>query len=104
MLGIVYWQTNNAGVMPHHADTAIKAATSGGAIVGQIVFGYLADLLGRKKMYGVELIIIIFCTLAQSLCGSSTALSFVGVLIFYRVVMGIGVGGDYPLSAVITAE
>ena len=73
-------------------------------------------------MYGVEIMIIIAATLAQSLCGESNTLSVVGVLIFYRVVstqqhithtsaytysnqiMGIGVGGDYPLSAVITAE
>jgi len=105
MLGIVYWQDEiNQGVMPHNSDTAIKVATSAGAIVGQVVFGYLADRLGRKKMYGVELIIIISATLAQSLCGESTAISIVGVIIFYRVIMGIGVGGDYPLSAVITAE
>jgi PHS family inorganic phosphate transporter-like MFS transporter len=45
-------------------------------------------------MYGVELMIIISTTLAQSLCGESKTLSIVGVLIFYRVVMGIGVGGD----------
>ncbi|KNG44215.1 phosphate:h+ symporter [Stemphylium lycopersici] len=90
--------------MPHNADTAIKVATSAGAIFGQCIFGYLGDLLGRKKMYGVELMIIIATTLAQSLCGESSTLSIVGVLIFYRVVMGIGVGGDYPLSAVITAE
>lgn len=105
MLGIVYWQDPiNKGVMPHNADTAIKVATSAGAIVGQCIFGYLADLLGRKKMYGIELMIIISATLAQSLCGESTAVSIVGVIIFYRVIMGIGVGGDYPLSAVITAE
>jgi PHS family inorganic phosphate transporter-like MFS transporter len=109
--------------MPHNADTAIKVATSAGAIFGQCIFGYLGDLLGRKRMYGVELMIIIATTLAQSLCGESSTLSIVGVLIFYRVVsrlsavlncyrpdtdiqqvMGIGVGGDYPLSAVITAE
>jgi MFS transporter, PHS family, inorganic phosphate transporter len=95
MLGIVYWQDEiNRGVMPHNADTAIKVATSAGAILGQCVFGYLADLLGRKKMYGVELIIIICATLAQSLCGESDSVSIVGVIIFYRVVMGIGVGGD----------
>jgi PHS family inorganic phosphate transporter-like MFS transporter len=95
LLGIVYWQdATNRGVMPHKADTAIKVATSAGAIFGQCIFGYLGDYLGRKKMYGVELMIIITTTLAQSLCGESATLSVVGVLIFYRVVMGIGVGGD----------
>jgi PHS family inorganic phosphate transporter-like MFS transporter len=95
LLGIVYWQdAEHRGVMPHNADTAIKVATSAGAIFGQCIFGYLGDYLGRKRMYGVELMIIIITTLAQSLCGESTTLSIVGVLIFYRVVMGIGVGGD----------
>lgn len=80
--------------MPYNADTAIKVATSAGAIFGQCIFGYLGDRLGRKRMYGVELMIIITTTLAQALCGESATLSVVGVLIFYRVVMGIGVGGD----------
>jgi MFS transporter, PHS family, inorganic phosphate transporter len=103
MLGMVYWH-DHRGVMPQHAATAIKVATSAGTIFGQIVFGYLADLWGRKKMYGIELLIIISATLAESLCGSSQALSIVGVMVFWRLVMGIGVGGDYPLSAVITSE
>jgi PHS family inorganic phosphate transporter-like MFS transporter len=100
LLGIVYWQDpQHRGVMPHNADTSIKVATSAGAIFGQCIFGYLGDYLGRKKMYGVELMIIISTTLAQSLCGESTTLSIVGVLIFYRVVMGIGVGGDCKYKA-----
>jgi PHS family inorganic phosphate transporter-like MFS transporter len=90
MLGMVYWQDEiNQGVMPHNADTAIKVATSAGAIFGQWIFGYLGDRLGRKRMYGVELMIIIASTLAQSLCGESSTLSIVGVLIFYRVVSGL---------------
>ncbi|OCK89833.1 phosphate:H+ symporter [Cenococcum geophilum 1.58] len=104
MMGIVFWQESNGGVIPHNSDTAIKVATSAGAVIGQVVFGYLADLLGRKKMYGIELMMIISATLAQALCSPSKAVSFLGVLIFWRVAMGIGIGGDYPLSAVITAE
>ncbi|EFQ91451.1 hypothetical protein CFE70_008702 [Pyrenophora teres f. teres 0-1] len=105
LLGMVYWQDDvHRGVMPHHTDTAIKVATSAGAVFGQCFFGFLGDRLGRKRMYGVELMIIISTTLAQALCGESKTISIVGVLIFYRVIMGIGVGGDYPLSAVITAE
>lgn len=40
--------------------------------------------------YGLELIIIIFATLAQSLTSSSPAVDIVGVIIFWRVIMGIG--------------
>ncbi|KAI9642497.1 hypothetical protein NHQ30_009302 [Ciborinia camelliae] len=109
MLGMVFWQGapsigGNHGVLPTGVNTAIKAATSGGAVIGQAVFGYLADSLGRRKMYGVELGIIILATLAQTLSSSSPAVNMTGVFIFWRVVMGIGIGGDYPLSAVITSE
>ena len=54
---------------------------------------YLADVVGRKKMYGLELIIIIFATLAQALSCSSPAITITGVIIFWRVLMGIGIGG-----------
>lgn len=108
MLGVVYWQNTpnpkNAGKIPSNSDTAIKVATSGGTVLGQVGFGFLADIVGRKRMYGLELIIIIFATLAQALSSNSPAMSVVGTIIFWRVIMGIGIGGDYPLSSIITSE
>lgn len=105
MLGVVYFQgAKNAGHMSPDQDTAIKVATSGGTVIGQVGFGWLADIVGRKRMYGLELILIIFATLAQALSASSPAASIIGVIIFWRVLMGIGIGGDYPLSSIITSE
>jgi PHS family inorganic phosphate transporter-like MFS transporter len=104
ILGMVFWQETNQGVLPTNVNTAVKAATSGGAVIGQVGFGWLADLIGRRKMYGMELAIIILATLAQSLSAPSSAVTMTGLLVFWRVVMGIGIGGDYPLSAVITSE
>ena len=31
-------------------------------------------------------------------------MSVVGLIIFWRVLMGVGIGGDYPLSSIITSE
>jgi PHS family inorganic phosphate transporter-like MFS transporter len=113
ILGMVFWQGQpipgsnmggNYGVLPTSVNTAIKAATSGGTVVGMMGFGWLSDRLGRRKMYGVELAIIVLATLAQSLAAPSKAVTMTGLIIFWRVVMGIGIGGDYPLSAVITSE
>lgn len=106
MLGVVYWQDahHNPGKIPSTSDTAIKVATSGGTVIGQLFFGWLADRIGRKRMYGIELMIIIMATLAQALSSASRAISITGLLIFWRVVMGIGIGGDYPLSSIITSE
>lgn len=101
MLGLVYWKS---GKIPEHADTAIKVSTSGGTVIGQLVFGWLADVVGRKKMYGLELLIIIVATLAQALTSESYSTHVIGLLVFWRVIMGIGIGGDYPLSSIITSE
>ena len=123
MLGIVYKQ-DHKGTLTTPQDTAIKLATSAGTVLGQFGFGALADIVGRKKMYGLELILIIVATLAQSLVGPGPGTSVVGLIIFWRVLMGIGesciltrrpllpcalltvpgIGGDYPLSSIITSE
>lgn len=88
MFGIVFWQNSHAkGTIPTNSDTAIKVATSGGTVLGQLGFGYLADVVGRKRMYGLELIIIIFATLAQALSSPSRAISMTGLIIFWRVLM-----------------
>ncbi|KAK1759335.1 major facilitator superfamily domain-containing protein [Echria macrotheca] len=102
MLGIVYYP--GVGIMPTSSDTAIKLATSAGTVVGQLGFGALADIVGRKRMYGLELIIIIFATLGQALSSSSPSIDIIGIIIFWRVLMGVGIGGDYPLSSIITSE
>jgi MFS transporter, PHS family, inorganic phosphate transporter len=102
MLGIVYYP--GKGKMPTSSDNAIKLSTSAGTVVGQLGFGMLADIVGRKRMYGLELIVIIFATLAQALTSSSPSCSIIGLIIFWRVLMGVGIGGDYPLSSIITSE
>lgn len=102
MLGIVYYP--GKGSMPSSSDTAIKLSTSAGTVIGQLGFGALADIVGRKRMYGLELIVIIFATLAQALASGSPSIHIVGLIIFWRVLMGVGIGGDYPLSSIITSE
>lgn len=88
MLGVVFFNNSKShGTIPTNSDTAIKVATFGGTVLGQLGFGYLADVVGRKKMYGLELIIIIFATLAQALSSSSRAISITGLIIFWRVLM-----------------
>ena len=103
MIGFVYFQAND-NKTPYNVDTAIKVSCSVGTVIGQLAFGYLADRVGRKKMYGVELIIIIIGTIGQALAGNGPAASFWGVITFWRIIVGIGIGGDYPLSSVITSE
>lgn len=48
--------------------------------------------------------IIIVGTLGQAVAGHAPGANIYGVLIMWRFIMGMGIGGDYPLSAVITSE
>ncbi|EZQ02031.1 MFS transporter [Candidatus Acidianus copahuensis] len=68
------------------------------AIIGQLLFGFLADRIGRKKVYGVEASLL---TAGAFLSGLSPNLAW---LIAFRMIMGFGIGGDYPISATIMSE
>ncbi|KAJ7903690.1 phosphate transporter [Mycena olivaceomarginata] len=106
MLGYVYGHQTpgTAAKLNINQDLGVKVATPVGTLCGQLLFGWLADVVGRKKMYGVELMIIIVGTFAQALSAGNHAVSIVGVLVVWRFLMGIGIGGDYPLSATISSE
>jgi len=66
--------------------------------VGAFIFGNLADRLGRKSVYGIEAMLMVLGALMS-------AFSFnVSFLLLSRFILGLGIGGDYPLSAVIMSE
>jgi PHS family inorganic phosphate transporter-like MFS transporter len=69
-----------------------------GAFVGALVFGRLADIVGRKKIYALVAAIMIVGSLA-----SACAPDFL-FLVVSRFVLGLGIGGDYPVSAVLMSE
>jgi MFS transporter, PHS family, inorganic phosphate transporter len=92
-------------VQPDH-ETAINAITLTGSLLGQLIFGFLTDKFGRKRLYGVELIVVIFGTIGfvQSSAGYNFSMSILGWIMFWRFFVGLGIGAEHPLSAVITAE
>ncbi|WP_010916379.1 MFS transporter [Thermoplasma volcanium] len=71
------------------------------AVIGALIFGRLIDKLGRKTVYGLELIILIVGALGSAFL---TPLNGVYVLIIWRFILGIGIGGDYATSSTIMAE
>jgi PHS family inorganic phosphate transporter-like MFS transporter len=68
------------------------------AAFGAIIFGRIADILGRKRIYGYEVLILAIGALASAL-----APNYVFLLVC-RAILGIGIGGDYPVSATIMSE
>jgi len=76
----------------------LNSATLAASAAGAIVFGRIADILGRKKIYGYEVLILAIGALA-----SAFAPNF-WILLVCRAILGIGIGGDYPVSATIMSE
>ena len=68
------------------------------AFLGAMVFGRYADLVGRKRVYWLVAVLMIAGALGSALSGSFA------VLIGFRFLLGLGVGGDYPVSAVMVSE
>src|SRR5437762_8157161 len=68
------------------------------AFLGAFVFGRFADVIGRKRVYWMVAAIMIVGALGAALSPSFW------VLIGFRFLLGFGVGGDYPVSAVLMSE
>jgi MFS family permease len=85
-----------------HLSTTQTSWVPGSAIlaafIGAFVFGRIADVFGRKSVYAVVAAIMIVGALASAL-----ATDFVW-LVVARFVLGLGIGGDYPVSAVLMSE
>jgi len=81
-------------------DALIGATALIAAVLGALTFGRLLDYLGRKAIYGLELVLLVIGAVG------SAFLSFKNpwVLIGWRFLLGIGIGGDYATSSVIMAE
>jgi MFS transporter, PHS family, inorganic phosphate transporter len=68
------------------------------AFLGALVFGRFADMAGRKRVYWMVAAIMVVGALGSALSPSYW------VLIAFRFLLGFGVGGDYPVSAVLMSE
>jgi PHS family inorganic phosphate transporter-like MFS transporter len=107
MLGYVYGKNR---VLNKQQDLGVKIATPVGTLCGQLLFGWLADVVGRKKMCrstpyrrrflmlqlltefppmldGIELMIIIVATFAQALSANGHAIHIIGVLVIWRFIV-----------------
>jgi MFS transporter, PHS family, inorganic phosphate transporter len=84
-----------------HITSSEKSLLSSLALLtsalGAIAFGRIADRLGRKKIYGYEVLVLAAGALASAFAPG------IWCLIGLRGVLGFGIGGDYPVSATIMA-
>jgi PHS family inorganic phosphate transporter-like MFS transporter len=104
MIGYVYFADQDNRV-PSDIDLGLKVSAAVGTLIGQVVFGWLADVLGRKRMYGFELMMIVLFTITSAFAADTErGMTATTMIMIWRFLLGVGVGGDYPLSAIITSE
>jgi len=82
----------------------LKASANIGNIVGQIGFGFLGDVFGRKGIYGIEMCIAFVATVLIIAVPLNLHKGVFTYITIFRVLMGIGIGGDYPMSASVVAD
>ncbi|XP_022851837.1 probable inorganic phosphate transporter 1-3 [Olea europaea var. sylvestris] len=107
LLGRIYYTHDGAlkpGTLPPGVSSAVTGVALVGTLLGQLFFGWLGDKMGRKKVYGVTLVLMVVCSLASGLSFGSTPKGVMATLCLFRFWLGFGIGGDYPLSATIMSE
>eukprot|EP01061_Rhynchopus_euleeides_P010623 TRINITY_DN2010_c3_g6_i1.p2 TRINITY_DN2010_c3_g6~~TRINITY_DN2010_c3_g6_i1.p2 ORF type:complete len:528 (+),score=207.23 TRINITY_DN2010_c3_g6_i1:70-1584(+) len=91
----------------HEADWAkynLLGAVFLGAVIGMLGMGYLGDLLGRRLAMLFTLALVVFGALGCALLAWGSDDAIFAVICVCRLLVGVGVGGIYPLSAASSAE
>ncbi|KAJ9564967.1 LOW QUALITY PROTEIN: hypothetical protein OSB04_000933 [Centaurea solstitialis] len=107
LLGRIYYHKEGSlkpGSLPPQVSAAVNGVALVGTLAGQLFFGWLGDKLGRKKVYGITLMLMCLCSIASGLSFGSHPKGVMTTLCFFRFWLGFGIGGDYPLSATIMSE
>ena len=98
IIGVVMSMLNHIWTVSKLEEGLVESTALLASAIGALLFGRVADMLGRKRIYGVEVLV-----LAAGAIGCAFAPNIL-VLIGLRFILGIGIGGDYPVSATIMSE
>jgi MFS family permease len=86
------WRLDSARV------ALLNAVMLGAAFLGAMAFGRLADVIGRTRVYSISAAAMVLAAIGSALSPDLAA------LVAFRFLLGFGVGGDYPVSAVLMSE
>jgi len=89
---------------PTWAQTALLGVAFIGSVVGMLVMGYLGDLLGCERALVISNALIVFGALASAALSWGEPSMVWATIALCRFVLGVGVGGLYPLSAAKAAQ
>ena len=85
-------------------ESALKSLVFAGAICGQMVMGYAGDTIGRRNAMILTNFLTFFGALGSAILPWGNADTVYAILMACRFIIGVGVGGKYPLSAAMSKE
>jgi MFS family permease len=97
-LGIGVPQLKNAFHLGPFEVGSVTAMMAFGALLGAFWGGYLTDKVGRYKMFMLDLILLVVAAL-----GAAFSVNL-WMLLAFRLMLGVGVGLDFPVALSFIAE
>ena len=85
----------------HFSNTEIGLASSAyllGAVLGAVLFGWLTDRLGRKKLFFITLAVYLVSTAATAFSWNLWSFAL------FRFFTGAGIGGEYAAMSALYRE
>ncbi|KAJ1259181.1 hypothetical protein BS78_10G134400 [Paspalum vaginatum] len=107
LIGRVYYDgpvPGDPGVTPPAVVSAVVGVALLGAVVGNLLFGALGDSAGRRRVYGASLLLMLCASVGSGFSVCRTRGCVLVSLCLFRFLLGVAIGGDYPLSATIMSE
>jgi len=102
--GIVGEHANPDFPQPPWVERYLLGAVFMGSVIGMLLMGYLGDLMGIRPALILANGLTALGALTSSLLSWGSSEVVWTVILVSRVILGVGVGGNYPLSAAKAAE
>src|SRR5579863_3213184 len=98
VIGVVMSLVKGEWQVSPWAEGLVTSTALLASAIGAVLFGRIADMLGRKRIYGYEVLVLAAGAIASAFSPN------IWWLIGFRIILGIGIGGDYPVSSTLMSE
>ncbi|TYI64040.1 hypothetical protein E1A91_D09G059000v1, partial [Gossypium mustelinum] len=91
LLGRIYYfdaLSEKPGTLPPRIAAVVNGVAFCRTLAGQLFFGWLGDKLGRKRVYGLTLVLMVICSIASRLSFGKSLDGVMATLCFFKFWLG----------------